>query len=114
SREATMPTIIIPRPEGDVVITMGYDESGRLLLGSSDNCQVQIPGLQPVHAYLAAKSDHVDLFLAPGAKIVCDGREVWAEPLPIERFSLEQFRLVGRDFNFVYIGGVRVEDRREY
>jgi hypothetical protein len=110
--EASMPTLSIPRPEGDVTVEIGYDEYGRLLIGSSENCHIQIPGLRPVHAYLAEKSDHVDLFLAPGEGLVCNGREVRADPVPFERVLLEQYCMVARSPILVEIGGVRVEEGR--
>jgi hypothetical protein len=70
------------------------DESERVLIGSSDQCQIRLQGegILPVHAYLAGRSYHYGLLLAPGAKVNWNGLEVGNEDSLTDNPDLARFR----------------------
>ena len=97
--------VTVKRKGGDVTIEVEFDENGRLLIGSSDECRVQIPGLLPIHAYLAARSNHVALYIAPGARVTCRGQEI-VNDVPDEGGGLERYLWVARDSIGLELAGV--------
>jgi len=69
-----MPSVSVRYADGShAEIEPRGDGSGRVLIGSSDQCQIRLQGegVLPVHAYLAGRSNHYGLLLAPGASVLC-------------------------------------------
>ena len=75
----SMETIAVTFPDGRRAdIDPRGDGSSRVLIGTAERCQIRLAGtdLLPVHAYLAGRGNHYWLYLAPGAKCICNGREL--------------------------------------
>jgi hypothetical protein len=99
----------IPRPEGAVTVDVAFDDDHRIITGSALECAVRIqsPGVLPVHAYIWAGSNHLYCYLAPGARLLSNGREVVNNAPPTDDLDFKKFMMVtGRH---IEIAGVRVD-----
>src|SRR5262245_14023834 len=109
-----MASIFVRYPDGsEAEIDPDGDESGRVLIGSSDQCQIRLQGegVLPVHAYLAGRSCHYGLLLAPGAKLTWNGLEVGNEDAPTDEPDLARFRWALRDRFTVELAGAVITVR---
>jgi hypothetical protein len=106
-----MPSIFVKYPDGsEASIDPRGDASRRVLIGSSDQCQIRLQGegILPIHAYLARRSNHYYLLLAPGATVLCNGHEVTNERSPEEDRDLDHFEMVRRDRFVVKLAGAAI------
>jgi hypothetical protein len=99
----------IRRPEGDVVVSVEFDEDRRITIGSAPECTVRIksPGVLPVHAYITCGSNHCYCYPAPGGKLLANGQEVVNTAPATDEVDFRSFRMVsGRH---IEIAGVYVD-----
>jgi hypothetical protein len=109
-----MPEISVRYADGsEAEIDPRGDGSGRVLIGSSDQCQIRLQGegVLPVHAYLAGGSNHYGLLLAPGARVLCKGIELANEDSPTDDLNLARFRWVMRDRFTIELAGATITVR---
>jgi hypothetical protein len=106
-----MPSIHVKYPDGrEARIDPRGDGSRRVLIGTSDQCQIRLQGecVLPIHAYLACRSNHYGLLLAPGARVLCNGHEVTNERSPGDDHDLDHFQWVRRDQFVVELAGATI------
>jgi len=105
-----MAHITVRYPDGtETEINPNRDYLRPVLIGSSEQCQIQVrgEGVLPIHAYLAPRSNHYGLLLAPGAAVLYNGRELSNDAPPTDGGDLDHFRWVLRDkFAFELAGAV--------